>query len=270
MIFPVPIGRYALQLICKVIVVLYFGMALISFGCDAGTMPNGNGNTNKPSNVNQRTNSNTKVNSNSGPQNSNSGGFDIDREMQSMSEGAVITEVPEAMNVGETRTVVLVLTPDVTKAEDTEKDLKKDLEKRSEQSPRKKLGSTTAIQTEKSQFSRFMEAKLSGQGFEVKSITPERQPVTNNQNTEWKWEVKAAASGEQTLYLAANAIFEIDGQEKVRSINTYNKVIRVATVTVPFTEKIGTFISAYWQWIVGTLIIPLLGWGATRFAKKKE
>jgi hypothetical protein len=266
MIFPVPIGRYALQLIRKVIVVLYFGMALISFGCDGGTAPNSNGNSNRA--VNQKTPApvNTTVNSNGGP----GTGFDIDREVESMSVGAAITEVPEAMNVGETRTVVLVLTPDVTKAEDTEKDLKKDLEKRSEQSPRKKLGSTTAIQTEKLKFSRFMEAKLSGQGFEVKSITPERQPVTNSQNTEWKWEVKAVASGEQTLYLAANAIFEIDGQEKVRSINTYNKVIRVATVTVPFTEKIGTFISTYWQWIVGTLIIPLLGWGVTRFAKKKE
>jgi hypothetical protein len=38
--------------------------------------------------------------------------FDIDRELKELKEGAAITEVPTAMELGETRRVVLTLSPD--------------------------------------------------------------------------------------------------------------------------------------------------------------
>jgi hypothetical protein len=167
--------------------------------------------------------------------------FDIDREVQKLREGAAVTEVPVSMEVSETRTVILVLSPEVTKAKETEEELKHQLSNEAAQMPKRKIESKTRFESERVKFSRFMEAKLSGQGFEIKNVTPERQPVSNNQQTDWRWDVKALSPGDQYLYVTLNAIFAGDGTgEKTRSVNTFSKVVKVK---VSWGTRIGTFIS---------------------------
>jgi hypothetical protein len=120
-----------------------------------------------------------------------------------------------------------------------------------------------------------MEARLSGQGFEIRAVTPERQPVATNQPTTWTWDVKATGGGEQNLYLSLNAIFEGAGPEKTRAVTTFNK-----TVQVKVTWR--KFFATNWQVIIGgigipltvAIIIPLVKWGApnlwSSLTKKKK
>jgi hypothetical protein len=201
-------------------------------------------------------------------------GFDIDREVQRLRSGATITEVPTAMEVSETRSVVLVLSPEQTAAAAIVEQTHANLNKRADTVPG--LRERTKVEVEHAKYSKFMEAKLSGQGFEIKAVTPERQPVTSNQETKWIWDVKALTSGDQFLYLTMNAIFENDGtKEKTRSVNTLSKIVQVRV-------SWGTFFSLYWQWIVTAVglplviaaFIPFIKWAAPEFwqkvVKKKE
>lgn len=204
------------------------------------------------------------------PSPTSSPGLDIDREVQNMKDGAAVTEVPTSMYEGETRAVVLILSPDAEKAQEVKKEVSAAISNRATQMPEKKIESKTKVEVEKAQYSRFMEAKLSGQGFEIKNVTPERQPVTNTQKTEWRWDVRATAPGVHNLHLTMNAIFEGDGSEKVRSVTTFTKFVEVETVRVPLRTQIGNFLSSYWQWLIGSIIIPLGGWLWAHTRKKKE
>jgi hypothetical protein len=177
-------------------------------------------------------------------------GLDIDREVSRMKEGDALSEVPTLMTLGETRTVTLILSPDSPTTKVVEEEQRQSLSNRNQEAPKRDLERKTRIETEKAYYSRFMEAKLSGQGFEIKAITPERQPVSNYQPTKWSWDVKATARGDQYLYLALNAIFEGEGSEKTRSVNTYSKAVRVEV-------SWGKFLADNWVTIVGVVIVPL-------------
>ena len=173
--------------------------------------------------------------------------FDIDRELKKLKEGAAITEVPTAMELGEIRRVVLTLSPDPAEAPK----IVAEQEEKVKQSPNS--AATTKIDSQKIRYSKYMEAKLTAQGFEIKPPPSERQPVTQNQPTVWSWDIKATARGEQYLQLTTNAIFEVPGSEaKVRSVNTFSKVIKV---NVSWT----TWWNLYWQWVIGVTATVLVG-----------
>ena len=219
----------------------------------------------KPTIIN--TNTNTNANANPSPSstvNPSPEGFDIDREVSKMKEGAVITEIPTAMELEDTRRVVLVLAPQPGNAQSAEAKLKRELAERAQKAPEKKLESKTKIETESAKYSSFMEAKLTGQGFDIKPITPERQPVSSTQETRWSWDVKAVSAGDQELYLALNAIFEGSGAEKTRTVTTFSKPIRVK---VSWASSIGSFFSKNWQWFVTVIFIPILAWAGPRLWK---
>jgi hypothetical protein len=132
------------------------------------------------------------------------------------------------------------------------------------QAPERKLESKTQIETGTVRYSSFMEAKLTGQGFDIKPITPERQPVSSTQETRWSWDVKAVSSGDQDLHLVLNAIFEGTGAEKTRTVTTFNKPIRVK---VSWASSVGSFASNNWQWLITVIFIPALAWAGPRLWK---
>ena len=247
---------------------------LIVVGCVAILVGSQSSCTENPPNTNTNTNTNTNINStaNSSPLptvSSSPVGFDIDREVDRMKEGVAITEIPTSMELDDTRRVVLVLAPQPSIAESAEAKLKRELAERAERAPERKLESKTQIETETAKYSSFMEAKLTGQGFDIKPITPERQPVSNTQETRWSWDVKAVSAGDQELYLALNAIFEGSGAEKTRTVTTFSKPIRVR---VSWASSVSTFAAKNWQWFVTVIFIPILAWGGPRLWRlvKKE
>ena len=53
-----------------------------------------------------------------------------------------------------------------------------------------------------------MEARLTGPGFQITAVSPEKQSIASKGTTEWKWDVKATAVGKQELHLTLSALFE--------------------------------------------------------------
>ena len=190
-------------------------------------------------------------------------GFDIDSEVKKLKDGAAITEVPTAMELGETRRVVLVLSPDVAVAPAIVQERTESLQRHDQKAPERPLVPKTEVGSERAAYGKYMEAKLTGQGFEIRAATPERQPVTSHQPTTWTWDVKATGSGEQYLYLSLNAIFEGEGSEKTRAVTTFNKTVKV-------NVSWRTFVSNYWQWLVTAIALPALGGLWALLTKRKK
>jgi hypothetical protein len=81
---------------------------------------------------------------------------------------------------------------------------------------------------------------------------------------------KSVDCGDQYLYLDMNAIFEGNGTEKTRSVNTLNKIVKVK---VSWGDIACAFVSNNWQWFAGAIVIPLTIWGTPklwRLISKKQ
>ena len=117
-----------------------------------------------------------------------------------------------------------------------------------------------------------MEAHLSGTGFKVESITPERQAVSQIERTEWRWQVEPTRTGVLHLQLTLSANLDVAGRSVPRMIRTFEQ--RIA-VEVAWTQRTKVFLAGNWQWLWTAILIPLLAWGyrilqRTRSRKQDE
>ncbi len=165
---------------------------------------------------------------------------DVERMLQRMNWGNIAFNVPDAMSFEEMRSIELVLSPS------------KSIEEVAgmPQEP-------GHIETARIQFSNVMEASLTGAGFEVTKVTPERQPISNVRETVWKWDVRASKPGRQRLNLTMNAILNIDGSEQVRTIRTFKKEI---VIVVSWRRRVVDFGANNWQWLWAAIGIPAATW----------
>lgn len=103
-----------------------------------------------------------------------------------------------------------------------------------------------------------MQARLidpSGGCFDIKAISDTVQLVENDQITIWRWRVKPLKDGKNTLSLVVDII--IGNIHK--SMTVYDGKIYVY-IQYKFWVIIGNFITKYWQWIAGSLILPAFAW----------
>ena len=114
-----------------------------------------------------------------------------------------------------------------------------------------------------------MEAHLSGNAFEILSVTPDVQPISGRDTTEWKWDIKPKDFGNLPLHLSVNAKLLVDGQERTRAIRTFDETVFVK-ITWPLSAII--FVRNNWQWLWTALVIPAVGWvwHRNRSGKKKK
>jgi hypothetical protein len=101
-----------------------------------------------------------------------------------------------------------------------------------------------------------MDARLTGEQFEIKAVRKERQAVSAN-GTEWSWDIKPKEMGPQKLHLTLDAVLTIDNHESTYTLKTFDKTIGVNVV---WPETFFTFFGKYWQWIVTTIVIPFVVW----------
>jgi hypothetical protein len=102
-----------------------------------------------------------------------------------------------------------------------------------------------------------MEARLSGTNFSILALTPEVQPVTWKEPTEWGWEVSPTEAGSQALHLTLTAILQIEGKDSTRAIRTFDRDIRVE---VTWPQHISRFAAENWQWLWTTVAVPIALW----------
>lgn len=162
------------------------------------------------------------------------GGFWVDSALKELSIGKMLFVTLTEMKVGVKEPVLVRLTQNLT--EDLTKGLK---ERGQRQFDEIKVGS-------------FMKAKLTGDNFDIESLSSEEQVVGEVGVTEWVWHVTPSKSGTKWLHLTVTVRILIpDHDEQKKDSVVLDKKIRVK-VNPPYTIK--TFIGSYWQWIVGTII----------------
>jgi hypothetical protein len=108
-----------------------------------------------------------------------------------------------------------------------------------------------------------MAATLSGgSAFEVSPSGPKEQWISDQELTEWDWQVSPRSVGDQVLILSFDAVISLNGREDRRTINTFKRRITVAVgwpqtggEWLDFIRKTGENVS--WIWV--TLLIPIGG-----------
>jgi len=147
----------------------------------------------------------------------------VDHILASMVLGNISFNVPDSiMDLNESFTIQLLL--DLSKPA-------RDLEKRIKESG--------IIESHQIKIWETMQARLTGSGFQITTITPEEQPISTKETTEWKWDIKAIEHGRQRLHLTLSAIIKFQGETRSRSIRTFDRVI---FVKVSLGKRISSFI----------------------------
>lgn len=91
----------------------------------------------------------------------------------------------------------------------------------------REIGSGVNLMSDSVKSTPVMEAVLHGDGFDVKQITTEVQPIGYRSYTRWEWIVKANVLGKRILRLQLNVVFGEGDNEKRYTIKTYRKEVFV-------------------------------------------
>lgn len=113
------------------------------------------------------------------------------------------------------------------------------------------------------QASEVMLADLTGVDFRIEEITPARQAVWNDV-TEWRWEIEPTEVGRRRLHLTLTALVTFNGTETASRVETFERTLEVEGVPVAWHEPVTGFIGGNWQFLLGSLLIPLAGWALKR------
>jgi len=180
---------------------------------------------------------------------------EVDEALGRLVTGHAAFNTPERMRFGETRAVALVASPELDAAA-----LSKEL--------RTRIGGTDAIAVDTLQIAPVMEAQLEGaSAFAITPLTPLRQAVSRASATEWRWSVRANETGTHALHLTINAVITVAGESYPRSIDVFDRSIRV---DISSSQRIGMFLEYNWQWLLGTIAIPLAVWLWSQRRKQRK
>ena len=164
----------------------------------------------------------------------------IDDQIKHLESGQILFNPPERMTVGITEII------DVRIAKQINDQFTKG------------LSGHGVPQIEQIKVGTFMKVHLSGDGFDIKlKSNSEEQIISNEGFTPWEWDVTPQKGGSQTLVLTVTIRLKLpDGKEETKDYPVFRRPIVVA-VNPAYTIK--TFIMKYWQWLIASLLIPLIG-----------
>jgi hypothetical protein len=89
------------------------------------------------------------------------------------------------------------------------------------------------------------------------------QAVSQQEETIWPWRVQCDSAGDKMFTVRLNTLLEIQGSESPRIIDVSDVPIHVSV------NELG-WVARNWQWILTTLLLPLLAWAAKRWLGKKR
>lgn len=174
----------------------------------------------------------------------------VENEIKKLTPGRILFNPPTEMKVGVKERVEARIAKTITE------DLSKGLKGRG------------LPQIEEIRVNTLMEVRLSGDNFDIKSLSDMDQIVTREGFTQWDWYVMPLKSGVQSLLLTVTVRIKIPNYDEERkNYPVFERKIKVK-VNPPFTIK--KFIESYWQWIIGTIIIPVIVWIAKKWLASKK
>lgn len=230
-------------------------------GCLGGAVNTNHGGANTSGNVTVgpvNTNGPTNTNTISPPPSPSPGGTpgsNIDAILSRMEVGEIAFNVPPSMRLHEAQTIVLLLSP-VKTAGELEQELRKEVV-------------TGNVQQATIKISDTMQAVLSGDGFQINPITPDTLPVSKQETTQWRWDVRPQRGGALRLHVVLNAIVEIGGAgPRPYPLRTFSQTY---VVDVPWREgAVATFFKDNWPWLWATVLLPgvALLWNRNRSRRR--
>jgi hypothetical protein len=164
--------------------------------------------------------------------------FNLDDILGQLRQGNIAFTVPAEMFFGEDSEVNLVIDTTTTQ---------KELERLAGPGA---ISSTLLV-------SKVIVTKLIAPSFEVTPVTPERQALIDGQPTKWQWKLRPTENGKHKVNLSVTAVLKVDGQSVERFIVTFERDI---FVHVTIKNRLETFWASNWQWLLGTLVLPLAAW----------
>ena len=150
--------------------------------------------------------------------------------------GRLLFNPPDRMRLGDTERVEVRLTRTLTLDAELLKDLRGHGEPQLEEIPTSPLMAVT----------------LKGDGFQITPYSDEEQSVTPEGITTWEFDIRALKRGQQRLVISVSLRIPVAGQPLERK----SIPVREATIDVQVGAPalIAHFVSANWQWFVGTAI----------------
>jgi len=162
----------------------------------------------------------------------------VDRQLEQTMSAAITYNVPSSMNVYETKTIQLLISPSLSANE-----LKGQLNE-----PGNVITATVSVTPR-------LRAELRGADPDAFLIQPlhdnPEQLLSNVEPTEWRWTIKAQKAGEQELTLTLYRLVEYSNKEYWRQVTYENSV----TVSVTLAQRLANF---DWKWLAGILLTGLL------------
>lgn len=125
----------------------------------------------------------------------------------------------------------------------------------------------SVITIESIRVSSVMSAALTSEpdDFKITALSTEVQDIEKTGYTEWEWTVMPLQSGENPLKMIVKVRIKTDGDEVFKDIVVFEKNLKVQA---NWFYSIQQFIINFWQWILSSVIFPILIWLYKR--KKKE
>lgn len=190
----------------------------------------------------------------------------IERALQKLQLGKIAFNVPIEMTLDETYRIHLLLSKSLP-----EQELQAQLHEylgSSTASGTKDVNTRERIETAAVKIGPRMEAIVTGQNFEITEVTPQEQPVSREETTEWQWDVKPRKPGTQELHFTINVILLVNKATMRRAINTFDRRIDVKVTT---GQWLTALIGEHWGWVlITTLLLPFVGWLVGRGMKSAE
>lgn len=162
-------------------------------------------------------------------------------EFAKLKTGKILFNPPKEMTVGHSERIEVRISQDISQ------DLIEGLKGKGE------------VQIKEIRVGAFMKAVLSGgKAFAITPHNPEAEQVVVSPYTQWSWDVLPIDAGEHELHLLVTVRLALPGMaEKTYDHPVIDKPIRVK-VNLPYTVKM--FVAEYWQWLIATLLLPLIAW----------
>lgn len=169
--------------------------------------------------------------------------------IQHLPEGRILFNPPTTMKVGVTERV------EVRIAREASLDLTEGLHG----------GGTPQVEPVKIGFK--MKVRLVGNDFEIVTWDEEVQFVGNDTFAEWAYDVTPIHSGPSRLEVHATALVRIEGEEITREVPVLQREVEVE---VNPTLAIRTFFAENWEFVLGTLLLPVAGWVLQQWFERRR
>jgi hypothetical protein len=181
----------------------------------------------------------------------------VKNNVEKIGEGIIAYSVPNEMIVGKYYSVKLRISKDSNK-------IKLILGDR--EIPINDVSVSSKITIESIRVESVMSAQLISEevSFKIEPKSTEFQNIEDNGYTEWQWRITPLKGGSNFLKLLVKVRVKNENEEFYKDIIVFDKNVNVKSNAL-FSFK--NWINTYWQWLLSTIIIPLIIW---IYKKKKR